>query len=204
MKTEIIFLVMLILLLVSSTSACIIQFPQKEYPGNPVFSGTLPSNINGTREAYLYDQILNGNYYLFYDGESDGSGNGGVPVWTIGVANSTNLTLWNDEGRILNVSASGWDDAAVSDARIYNNTAVNGLYYMYYLGCNGVSDGIPATGYQIGLATSSAIDGPYTKYANNPIITNGIDGQFDSDLSYATDVPIKINSTTWGSVEILH
>ena len=169
-----------------------IVLPQVEYAGNPVFTGAMNYDSVTVRDLFLFKEPIDGNYYLFITG-------GNSTYWTIGVLNTMNpeLTSWNDGGRILNIGEPGtWDSAGVGSPAVYDNTEVDGLYYMYYLGTNTTIGAVPTDYYQIGLATCSNIDGQYIKYSENPILKPTL-SSFDSRMVYSNSLPIKVNATTW-------
>jgi predicted GH43/DUF377 family glycosyl hydrolase len=115
--------------------------------------------------SVIYDGV--GDWKMWFDA-LDGS-----DVWDkLGYATSTDSATWTKYGSILERGASGaWDDNFTHHPSVIKH---GGVYYMYYAGAKATS----ASTYKIGLATST--DGiNWTKYASNPIISNGGSGEFD-------------------------
>jgi len=107
------------------------------------------------------DVIKVGNkWYMYYHGY-DGSN------MRIGLATSTDLVSWSKYAGnpVLDLGAAGeWDELHVHKPDVVYNPD-DGKYYMFYTGVNS------EWYYAIGLATSN--DGiTWTKYINNPIITD--------------------------------
>ena len=73
-------------------------------------------------------------------------------------------------------SGSGWDAGRVSEMFVFQDRS--GIWRMLYMG-----EDSPATGEQIGVATSSGDHtGPWTKYGNAPIIPKGGAGTIDGSV----------------------
>lgn len=99
------------------------------------------------------------------------NGQNGDGVYAIGAASFDGAT-WTEYGSnpVLTAGASGaWDDDHVKDPCLLHDGS---QYVMYYSGHDG-------TKYQIGRATASSHEGPWTKYASNPVLTAGAGGAFD-------------------------
>jgi len=135
-----------------------------EYANNPVLVGSESYDAAGVREAEIYaGGMENGKYYMFYGGQDNTARSiGAAPNtgWSVCMATSPDLNTWTKRGKVLERSAGGWDNA-VDDGEVFK---FGDTYYMYYLGCNGGGGA-----YLLGLATSSNIEGPYTKWSGNPI-----------------------------------
>jgi predicted GH43/DUF377 family glycosyl hydrolase len=93
----------------------------------------------------------------------------------IGMAESDNGINWvrnTPTGTVLSPSASGWDSHFLDTPSILKKGKT---WYMWYYG----SSSNNTVGAAIGLATSR--DGiNFTKHANNPVLTKGADGAWDS------------------------
>jgi predicted GH43/DUF377 family glycosyl hydrolase len=126
------------------------------------------SGVNGTFDKSVASrpEVIKdtGIYYLYYNGfETDQSG-----VGKIGLATSSDGINWNRySGNPILATSTGSDWESNS---LYNSAVVKvgSVWYMLY-------EGRGATTNRLGLATSS--DGiTWTKYASNPVITNGLAG----------------------------
>jgi predicted GH43/DUF377 family glycosyl hydrolase len=119
----------------------------------------------GIREAII--NKVNDTYYMFYDGAGP---NGGL--WRACLAKSTDLVNWTKLGKQLNTAKDDFpsggkyrDLLSASSPWVYYD---NGKWYMYYLGCYLVNNGIPSCPYQTLLATSPDITGPWSKINYEP------------------------------------
>lgn len=119
----------------------------------------------GIREAII--NKVNDTYYMFYDGAGP---NGGL--WRACLAKSTDLVNWTKLGKQLNTAKDDFpsggeyrDLMSASSPWVYYD---NGMWYMYYLGCYLVNNGIPSCPYQTLLATSPDITGPWSKTNYKP------------------------------------
>ncbi|RLG76802.1 MAG: hypothetical protein DRO12_03710, partial [Thermoprotei archaeon] len=97
-----------------------------------------------------------GVYYMFYE-RSDTDGKN-----YIAYATSTDGINWTKQGDVLSPEAGKWDATVCGGPCVVN---INGTWYLFYHGQPG-----DATD-KIGFATSSSLDGPWTKYAGNPVFT---------------------------------
>ena len=125
----------------------------------------------------IYDGA--GDWKMWYDAK-DGS-----DVWgKIGFATSTDGTNWTKYGSVLEIGESGeWDDVAVHHPCVIKSGSI---YYMFYSG----DDDVGANVKNIGLATS--LDGiNWTKYDNNPVLSIGVNGQWDDEYIRPSS-PFKI------------
>jgi predicted GH43/DUF377 family glycosyl hydrolase len=109
-------------------------------------------------------------YYLYYCGSTSAG-----PVLAnrkIGLATSTNLTSWSKSGNnpLISPTGSGLDQGSDAPSICY----LGSTYYIFYQSDDG---GLNSW---IFLASSSAKDSGWTKYANNPIFNHGAAGQWDS------------------------
>ena len=90
--------------------------------------------------------------------------------------------------RVLTLGSQGWENGTNG-----NNGAWllehEGLFYIFYASATG--SGTPGIGY----ATASAITGPYTKYASNPILSPGGSGTWDERR--AQEPSVIVVDGTW-------
>jgi hypothetical protein len=93
--------------------------------------------------------------------------------YAIGAASSTDggATWTPDAGNpVMSKGAGGqWDDEYVMQPHLLR---VDDTLVVYYAGFDGAT-------MRIGRATASALGGPWTKYASNPVLTVGSGGAFD-------------------------
>ena len=126
-----------------------------QYTSNPVIS-------DGSFNV-LHGFVLHlGSTYYAYEGNDAGANNGTTPqldLWTA----TDGVTFTLAHSAVLSVGSAGaWDHEEVDDPVVWVS---GGMWYMLYQGRSSVL-------YSVGLATSS--DGiTWTKYASNPVITNG-------------------------------
>ncbi len=111
----------------------------------------------------LYYDNDSGTYYCFYQGDVVGTGG-------IGYASTSNIadpSSWvKNSDPVITPTLGEWDSAQTYDPDI---TKVGNTYYLYYIGS---TQNTAVVNRQLGLATSSSITGPYTKYSGNPIFSN--------------------------------
>lgn len=99
------------------------------------------------------------------------NGTDGSAGYAIGAATRTD-DVWSEYGSnpVLEKGTGGtWDDDHVNDPCLLWDGS---QYVMYYAGYDG-------TRYQIGRATASSHEGPWTKYASNPVLAVGSGGAID-------------------------
>jgi hypothetical protein len=98
-----------------------------------------------------------GTYYLFV---TDLTTNG-IRLFT---STDPESTSWTDEGEMVALGSGGsWDDTTVRDPSVvWDGTQ----WVMYYAGYDGSGS---LSGYKIGRATASTLDGTWTKYGSNPV-----------------------------------
>lgn len=108
--------------------------------------------------------------------------NGKVSGGSYGIAFGSSTDAWSwGIGQFL-TAGSGWESSDVKDPWLVWDGS---QYVCFYSGYNG-------TAYQIGRATASAIQGPWTKYASNPVIAHGTTG--DPDEVGAAGPTVSYNS----------
>lgn len=128
------------------------------YPSNPILTA-----FGGADSPHLL--LYNNTWYLYYEQNQ-----------SVQVATSSNVTgpYTNYGGNpVLNVGASGtWYDDRVTEVYVFQRD--DGTWMMFYMG--------DAGGFveQVGYATASSPLGPWTKYANNPVLAFGESGTFDA------------------------
>jgi hypothetical protein len=92
--------------------------------------------------------------------------------YRIGAATKTGTDPWAKDASnpVLDVGAGGtWDDTHVKDPQLIHDGSG---YVAYYSGNDG-------SNFRVGRATASALTGPWTKDAGNPVLDLGAGGDFD-------------------------
>lgn len=158
------------------------------------------------------DVIKVGNtYYVFYT-KNPASGYSSGYWGEIYFAKSTdNGYTWQEVGRAIERGAdSEWDSFSVYTPNIIEK---DGIYYLFYTAVGGDYDWTTASEYDarnyshIGVATATNIEGPYVKYANNPILSPSPDPtDFDSfkvddaslELDQNGDILMFYKGRKWG------
>lgn len=113
-------------------------------------------------------------WYCGYDAIPDGNGTDGHA--NIGYATSLDGINWVKDASnpIFTTGVNSWDSVYVQDPHVIKE---NGMYYMWYGGNN-----VETYGQKVGYAWSS--DGiNWTKYAANPVLSNGSPGEWDSNTA---------------------
>lgn len=98
----------------------------------------------------------NGIYYHFANINGDTS----IHLFT-----STDKINYTDQGEKIGIGGVGeWDHAGLGNTFVWKDE--DGLYKMFY-------DGVAAIGgyWKTGIATATSLLGPWTKYANNPVLS---------------------------------
>jgi|GEM_PF-1703454 len=138
----------------------------------------IPEGDEGTYVGFSYAFYEDGMYYLIY------RFNAYVQDGGLKLASSPNGTSgWtrlNDNNPILNFSASGWDSGP-ADIRCESLVKSGDTYFLYYT----IAES--STSEKIGVATSTNITGPYTKYSGNPIFEKG-SAAFEEYGQWAPDI----------------
>jgi hypothetical protein len=130
-------------------------------------TATFPGPV-ATREA-LYNGTDSDGPYAIGAATFDGS------TWTV---HGSNPVLQKGSG-------GAWDDDHVKDPCLLHDGM---QYVVYYSGYDG-------SAYRIGRATASALTGPWTKYASNPVLDLGSGGAFDdAGVIFPT---VHFDGTTW-------
>jgi len=152
------------------------------YPDKFTFEVVIPYEKGVTRRDPS-DVIKVGDaYYLWYSKVTDravpwnGPSESGyfADIW---YATSPDGHQWKEKGQALGKGAPGtWDEHGVFTANIL---IFGGKYYLYYTGVdNGFGLTTPT---HLGVAVSDSPDGPWTKFASNPVLGPSKDpAQFDS------------------------
>lgn len=122
-------------------------------------------------------QFVDGKYYLFYMGNSDGS----VRTKRIGLAyaNSPNGPWTRVDKPLVDVGPKGaWDDCCTTNPAFIKHPS--GEYWLYYKSWNLAEyenqSGSIRANRKYGLAKADSILGTYTKYADNPIVDFSVYG----------------------------
>jgi len=138
------------------------------YAGNPVISPGIPTDWDGGGTAGASVVLVGGTYHAWYMGV-DLSG-----ASRIGHATSPNGWTWTKAltNPVLNIGGAGeWDSNSIGlPCVIFDGVS----YQMWYTGQDG-------SGFsRIGYATS--MDGTsWTKYAGNPVLEEGLPGEWDEN-----------------------
>ena len=146
-----------------------------KFPGNPVIQMGSPGEWNGNGTSGASVLFIGGMYRAWY------TGTGFDGLSRIGYATSVDGTSWTDfpGNPVLNISAPGnWDSERVGlPCVLLNGTE----YEMWFTGYDG-------TGYgRIGYATSP--DGiNWTRYAGNPVLSEGDPGDWDEQGSAGASI----------------
>jgi len=134
-----------------------------------------------------------GDWYLFYTGAADTSENShqsGVAVSTTGILGTYVRSVSNPI--IAPSGIANWKRYRAMEAHVYWSDILS-KWVMLYMGDSGSG----ATQIeQVGYATADAIDGPYTDYANNPVIAFGATGSID-DGTIADPFALEIDGVAW-------
>ena len=138
----------------------------QEYEGNPILERGPNGSWDDSRVSSPSVIKVGDTYYMYYAGTNDF-------FWRIGLALSPDRVTWTKYpgNPVFNPDDFGeWDDLNVQDPMvIFDGTE----YKMYYTGYDGSTR-------RIGLATST--DGlNWTRAPNNPVLTEGQQGDWDSE-----------------------
>lgn len=125
----------------------------------PTSLATRPATAvgDGLAENMVYDSVGEKYYVVTTHAVS-----GPIHLWRADAPTGP----WTDLGTILDVGSAGtWDDSIVYAPHLFKDGST---WYLYYSG------GPDAGGddHCIGYATSSSPEGPFTKYASNPVLSN--------------------------------
>jgi predicted GH43/DUF377 family glycosyl hydrolase len=139
----------------------------------PVFSGQGSDWESFVRHPALIK--VGSTYHMFYDGRDT---NATSAFGAIGHATSSDMITWaRDAGNPVIDTGVNWE---ATDTGAPGIILHEGLYYLFYAGYDNY--GNPTT-HWIGYATSSSIDGPWTKADDNPVIWTGMDAAlFDNEI----------------------
>lgn len=151
-----------------------------QYSQNPVMSVGGPGSFDSkwvTDPDVILDSGICRMYYTGFDGT----------YWRIGIATSSDGLQWikSPTNPIVGLGPTAFDSIAASGPRV---TRADSLYFMCYSGFDG-------SRHEVGLATS--VDGlVWTKYAGNPVLTNGTPGQWDG-ISVQQIASTVVNGTMY-------
>jgi hypothetical protein len=154
-------------------------------PGNDVFS------LDG---YFVWDPnvyFVNGTYYLIYGRWTTASGPAGYHTGEIALATASNPggPFIHQTVLLAKGSAGSWDDYGVTNPKVIQGD--DGSWLIYYTGYLTGNDTHP----NIGVARATSITGPYTRSANNPIISHGSGG--DWDAAYVNNPAPLLHSSTY-------
>lgn len=155
-----------------------------------------PGYFDATTCHNPHIQYINGMYYLFYMGNSDGS----VYTKRIGLAKSKSLYgPWERSDKpILEADEKGaWDDCNTTNPAFLQQD--NGEAWLYYKSWNESEyrnqTGAIRANRKYGLAIADRIDGEYKRYENNPIVdfsSLGENRQVEDAFVYKEDGKYKM------------
>lgn len=135
-------------------------------------SGSNP--LTGYGKGDPFPWFEGSTFYIFADSFT-GGGLQGLELFTAPDSDPADFT---SQGTILALGSGGsWDDHWVADPHIVK---VGSTYHMFYSG----ADGTGVTGIKIGHATSSTIDGTYTKDGSNPVFSKASNGTNEPSISH--------------------
>ena len=160
------------------------------------------------------DATRDGNtYYLFYHGVPKDKARWGQGSYRLGLATAPHpLGPWKKFGDrpVLDVGPAGsWDDHDVACAVILKGT--RGKYFMWYSGKSRAETERPKPpGYlskwDIGLATASKLEGPWTKCGKNPILSDfgyvGSVFQHSGKYWLYAEYPINATAPDYGPISL--
>jgi beta-xylosidase len=170
--------------------------PEGPYTHEDVALPPRPGYWDSTTCHNPHIQYLDGMYYLFYMGNSDGT----VFTKRIGMAKSQSLYgPWErTDHPLLDVGGRGaWDDCCTTNPSFLRHP--NGENWLYFKSWNEKdyreqTSGIRANR-KYGLATAREIEGPYTRYGGNPIVDFSVYGgnrQVEDAYVYMEDGKYKM------------
>jgi predicted GH43/DUF377 family glycosyl hydrolase len=147
-----------------------------KHPGAVLQVGASNEWDNGFLEgpSVIKDGGIYKMWYCGYDVVVDGNGTDGHA--NIGYATSTDGINWTkySGNPVLSTGINSWDSILVQDPHVIKE---NGIYYMWYGG-----NDVGSYGQKVGYAWSS--DGiNWIKSSANPVLTNGITGEWDSNTA---------------------
>lgn len=185
MSIKLLFVTMLLVVLVpASTSAqddekLNIEVNLVDYEENPLLSMGEDGSWNDESLYFPHVVFHDGMYHMFYSARSEPRG---VPSTTIGYATSEDGLTWTEyeNNPIMGGDGSGFDSGEAM--RAYVMVDENGLWTMYY---RGQSEDLEDEG--IGIATAASPTGDWTRL-DDPILTKGAEGEWDSDFLYVDSV----------------
>lgn len=141
-----------------------------------VDSGVLiPNGTSGfdswaAANPYVMEDPAGSGYLMYYTGLT------GPAAYSIGLATSPDGTNWTKVGQVFGPASTGWDSVSVGMVSRVTYDHVTGVWRMWYSG----SAYSPGGDNNVGIANSG--DGRnWTRYAGNPVLSNGGPGTIDAD-----------------------
>ena len=146
--------------------------PESEFKLTDVALSPRPGLFDATTCHNPHIKEVNGKYYLFYMGNS----NGKTSTKRIGLASSDSLYgPWKKpDTPLLEVGEEGsWDDHCTTNPAVVKHP--NGQFWLYYKSWNtseylNAPKGSVRGNRKYGLAVANSISGPYEKFYKNPVI----------------------------------
>jgi hypothetical protein len=118
--------------------------------------------------------LQDGTWYLYYTGCADAGGDNE----SVGVATAASVTgpyTRHASNPILTYQGAGWEAVRATEPYVYYSAILN-QWVMLYMGDQGVN---PSQIERVGYAVADNPIGPWTRYANNPVIDFGPVGSWD-------------------------
>jgi len=135
-----------------------------------------PSNSGWDAAFFDAPHLLahDGKYYLYYEAYNASPKDGGKGK--IGLAIASKITgpyiKYSGNPILENGPEGAWDSFRVDEPYVFQKE--DGTWIMFFMAETGLTDE------QIGYATAPALEGPWTKYENNPVIEFGSPGTYDA------------------------
>ena len=125
-----------------------------------------------------------GDLYVMWNAMNPGS--------SIRVHTSPDGITWTNQGDILTTTAAAWDASFTAYCSVYFN---QGTFYLVYSGKNTAG----ANKLEQGIATSTTINGTYTKFPTNPILSPGGVGWFQNQVHAPCLLQINNQFKLWST-----
>lgn len=141
-----------------ATSPDLLNWADKGYRIQPNVSPAPVGTVELFGSGLLYQ---GGIYYHMIDEGYDNTVNLSAALYT-----SADYLTWTRVGTML-TKGTGWEAAGISQGDLHYH---QGKYIYYYHGSENLNPN--ADKRRVGIAYSSRVTGPYTKYSGNPVLTD--------------------------------
>jgi hypothetical protein len=135
-----------------------------------------------------------GTWYLFYSGGPDGT----EDSHSIGYATASDITgpytRYASNPVLAYSGAADWEQYRAVEPYVYYSDIL-GEWVMFYMGDAGSGTGSQIE--KIGYATASAITGPWTKYASNPVISYNANPAWNDTQVIADPSVIEVDGVAY-------